>query len=411
MPPPPHQASLAIPLRTNLNVSHVNINSITAPNRLDELQQFVNNNNIHILCVTETNLDENVGPSLYTLQSFTPQFTKHRTRQGGGVAIFTRNNLACTRLCELELDGVEWIWMKLRTKRHTTIISCIYYPPNQSLSNLSNFLDKFSDSAIRAQKHLPSLIMVLGVFNLGNVYLSPEHVTHSGVTSYDIIFQEAMHSLNIKQLICEPTRITNKTANLRDLILVSDQQYIAYHGRLSAFSQIDHIPTFSSLKINYPCRESFAKKIWNYREMNIDKFIQIFESKDWTEINDMEVDEAVIALTEFILDASNRCIPKRSISVKGENKPWVRKTLRNQIRKRNKLFQRARDLNSEEAWNCWKEQRNLVTNMNRKLKTSHIMHQVKKLIENKQNPKQYHHGTSYGRNGGTKAKIISSATD
>lgn len=124
---------------TNINVSHVNINSITAPNRLDELEQFVNNNNIHILCATETKLDENVGQSLYTLQSFSPPFTKHRTRQGGGVAIFTRNNLACTRLCELELDGVEWIWIKIRTKRHTIIIGCIYYPPNQSISNLSIF--------------------------------------------------------------------------------------------------------------------------------------------------------------------------------------------------------------------------------------------------------------------------------
>ena len=76
--------------------------------------------------------------------------------------------------------------------------------------------------------------------------------------------------------------------------------------------------------------------------------------------------------------------------MRGEHKPWVRKTLSNQIGKINQLFRRARNLNSEEAWNCWKEQRNLMTSMNRKLKTNNIINQVKKLIENKQNPKQYH---------------------
>ena len=385
-----YRSPSAIHLRNYLNVSHVNINSITAPNRQDELEQFANSNNIHVLCLTETKLDETVSQSLYTLQAFSLPFTKHRTRQGGGVAIFIRNNLACTRLYDLELDGIEWIWVKLRTKKHTVIISCIYYPPNQNIANLSNFLDKFSDSAIQAQKHIPSLIMILGDFNLGNVYLSPEHINHSGVTSYDVLFQDTMYDLNLKQLICEPTRITNQTANLRDLILVSGQQHIAEYGLLSPFSQIDHIPTFATVKFNVAYNTRITKKIWNYRAMDIDKFIHIFESKDWTEITNNELGEAVNALTKFILDASNQCIPKRDICIKGEDKPWVRKALKIQIRKRNKLFQKAKTFINEASWKRWKEQRNLVTAMNRKLKNSHITHQVKKLLENKQNPRQYH---------------------
>ena len=64
--------SSPFPLENDLNVSHVNINSITAPNRLDELEQFGNSNNIHVLCLTETKLDDTVNQSLYTMQSFSP---------------------------------------------------------------------------------------------------------------------------------------------------------------------------------------------------------------------------------------------------------------------------------------------------------------------------------------------------
>ena len=53
------------PTNKKLIISHCNINSITASDRIDELSQFVNINNIDILCLTETKLDQNVHPSLY----------------------------------------------------------------------------------------------------------------------------------------------------------------------------------------------------------------------------------------------------------------------------------------------------------------------------------------------------------
>ena len=110
---------------STFNVSHVNINSITAPYRLDELEQFTESNKIHILCTTETKLDAAVHQSLYTLSSFSQPFTKHRNRRGGGVAIFARKYISCTRICELELEEVEWVWVKTRVKNGTLMICCV----------------------------------------------------------------------------------------------------------------------------------------------------------------------------------------------------------------------------------------------------------------------------------------------
>ena len=324
------------------------------------------------------------------MQSFSPPFTKHRARQGGGVAIYARNNVACTRICELELEGVEWVWVKVRLKREIIMICCIYLPPNQNIVDFKYFLDTLSDSVAQAQAHLPSVITILGDFNLGNIYLAPDHIIHSGVTNIDVLFQETMYGLNMEQIIREPTRITDRTANLRDLILVSNRRCICEYGLLSPFSHIDHIPTFTGLRIKTEYKKPCRKIIWNYHEMNRDAFIHILEDKDWTEILNKDLDEAVNALTQFILDASNQCIPKRNISVRSNDKPWVRKALKYEIDKRNKLFRRAKFLNTEEEWNHWKEQRNFVTCMNRRLKGKHINQQVKKLLEHKHNPYRYH---------------------
>ena len=52
--------------------------------------------------------------------------------------------------------------------------------------------------------------------------------------------------------------------------------------------------------------------------MDIDSYIHIFENKNWTEILSMEINDAVNALTNFILNASNPCIPMTGNYYKGK---------------------------------------------------------------------------------------------
>ena len=92
-----------------LRVAHVNINSVTAENRKDELLQFVKTNDIKICATTETKLDNTVSPTLYKLEGDHAPLTRHRNRSGGGVALYTHASLPVKRLTELELEDEEWI--------------------------------------------------------------------------------------------------------------------------------------------------------------------------------------------------------------------------------------------------------------------------------------------------------------
>ena len=92
---------------------------ITAENKIDELQQFVDINNIKILALTENKLGDNIPTSQYKLTGFHAPLTKHRNRHGGGVAIYVHSSLPFERLNELELDGEEWLWAKIRLPKVT----------------------------------------------------------------------------------------------------------------------------------------------------------------------------------------------------------------------------------------------------------------------------------------------------
>ena len=115
-PKPSHSHS-----NSNITISHVNINSITFRCRLDELSFFASLNSIDVLCLSETKLDDNVHPSLFSLDNFHNPLTRHRDRNGGGVAIYVRNNIPVKLT---NRSGILWCWMGMvppKNKRNNIV--------------------------------------------------------------------------------------------------------------------------------------------------------------------------------------------------------------------------------------------------------------------------------------------------
>ena len=373
-------------------VSHVNINSITSRCRLDELSHFLTLNNIDIICLSETKLDDDVHPSLFTLDDFHDPMTRHRDRNGGGVAVYIRNNIAAKRLSNLETEGLEWIWCLVKIKSVTIIICTIYMPPNLSSNQYSTFLEKLSESVSLAQLYSPDNIIILGDLNAGNTFLDNEFVNHSPITSYELNLHDELSTLNLKQLIKEPTRYTsfNSVANLRDLLIVSDDSMINDSGVLPCFSNIDHLPIYASLKIDRPPTLRYTKQLWDYRHMDPDKLTRLLMDTDWDTLLDTDLDEATDNFTNALMTAAKASIPVRTICKKANDKPWFNSELKRHIRKRDRLFKIAKKRNTDNDWERWRRQRNLTTETNRRLKDGHIQTQVGKLLETKKDPHSYH---------------------
>ena len=226
----------------NLTISHVNINSVTSPHRLDELSDFADSSRTDILMLTETKLDNTVHPRLYKLHNYHEPYLKNRSRHGGGVAMYLNASLAAKRLPELEIGNTEWIWALIKVKSHSIIACCTYIPPNSSQERLDDFLDSLAESVALAQSFNPTIILIFGDFNAGNNYLTAKYKNHSGISPFDRQLNDMTSSLDLSQLIDQPTRPNINTANLRDLIFVSNMDLVTDKGVASPFSQIDHYP-------------------------------------------------------------------------------------------------------------------------------------------------------------------------
>lgn len=389
--PPAHQQQIhdRLPCK-NFVVSAVNINSITAPERLQELNSFVTVNHIDVLALSELKVDSTIHPSMYALDNFHPPVVRFRSRMGGGTGIYVRNDLPFSHIIEYDNDEFEAIWVKIKIKRAVVIICLNYLPPKTPADKLGRFLDYLSDCVVLAQEHMPTAIIITGDQNAGNCWLPADSPRHSPVTSFERKLRSASEALSLSQLINTATRIQGGVHNIRDLIFIDRPELAEESGILPPFSNLDHIPIYVRLNLQY--QRGVGKctaLVWDYKNTNIDMLVENLRHTDWKAICDLEVDQATEMFTKTLLEATTQAIPNKIVRVR-RDKPWITGELRRNMRKRDRLFKIARTKQTEHAWSRWRAQRNIVTSLNRRLKNDNLKKKVSLLLENKKDPYKYH---------------------
>ena len=80
--------------------AHFNINSITAPGRIEELNIISNTLNLDYLVINESKLDNSIPTSLICLTNFHEPARRDRNRHGGGCLVYVAKHLTFKQLCK-----------------------------------------------------------------------------------------------------------------------------------------------------------------------------------------------------------------------------------------------------------------------------------------------------------------------
>ena len=90
-----------------LDIFHLNTRSVR--NKLDHLSDIVDS--YHILCFSETHLDNSVDSSNLLIEGFDEPIRKDRTQHGGGVMVYFSNLLKYKRRLDLESQRLDFGWL------------------------------------------------------------------------------------------------------------------------------------------------------------------------------------------------------------------------------------------------------------------------------------------------------------
>ena len=193
------------------------------------------------------------------------------------------------------------------------LICCLYLPPNLDSNRLDHFIENFSESVSLANTYPATTKIILGDFNAGNVYLkhTNQGLKSSGIDAFDSKLFDTAETLDLTQVIHEPTRITEECANLRDLIFVSNNEIVKDSGTLSSFSRLDHFPVYVELCIDTFEPSTLTKTIWDYERTDSDLLIRNLQQTDWDSIVKKDIHSAVSEFSHAVLSAAKIAIPTK----------------------------------------------------------------------------------------------------
>ena len=185
--------------------AHLNIRSVR--NKMDDVKLIANNENVDVFTISGTWLSSDICDNEVSIPGY-QLFRRDRTvndpnNDHGGVACYVRDSLPVTHRTDLNVDGIEALWIEVKPKYAKPILVCTFY------SQPSAYVEYFKRFDEKVQSINNDDVIILGDFNLD--VLSDN--TFKKVNDFCINNQ-------FTQLIDEPTRVTESTSTLIDLICV-----------------------------------------------------------------------------------------------------------------------------------------------------------------------------------------------
>jgi len=235
------------------------------------------------------------------------------------------------------------------------IIGNIYRPPtSMKVESIKNILSTVSSLVSNKE------MILLGDFNINWLHSSTFTV------------KNMINSLNLTQLIAEPTRLTSTSKSLLDWALVSHPERIIKSGVLpDNFS--DHHMIYCIWKISIQRLPPKFIKIRQTKFFNRDQFINDLHQINWYRLNLIPfIDDAWHFVYTELLNVINKHAPWTTVKVKGSHLPWVNGDLINLFKQRDRAWHKFRRTKHTADWEEYKRLRNNCTMQTRNSKSSYF---------------------------------------
>ena len=310
----------------DLSVCHINAQSM-----LSELDMIAAElGNFDVITISETWLDHTISDLDTMIPTYQTPIRLDRNRHGGGVAMYFKNNVPFVERKDLIIPNLEAVWAEVKLSNKKVLIGTFYLHPRFSDWQLVEYAIE------QAAQICPELIL-LGDFN-ENLYDTTKCKN----------VQNLMNSFGLNQIIDSPTRITQYTSTLIDLILVANSLRCTDKGTIEPFCSDHHAVYFSTnfLTVKQHC---YQRKIWQYDNANFDTYREKLSSCDWN-MNDLSIEQQVEKLTSNIEQAAEQSVPSKTVTIRPRDLPWFHNEIRKEIRHRNKAHQLAKLKNTPDSW-------------------------------------------------------------
>ena len=364
---------------SKFSLIHANIRS--ARKNIDSFKYFLSSLSTEFTCIglSETWLTEESFDSI-NIGSYR-HIGKYRSdRIGGGVSILLKDHIQFQTREDISVvtPFYESIFIEIDKSIMNThsnvVIGVIYRIPG---SDINVFNDYYKD--VLHKIHLENKIgYIMGDFNIN--LLNNDHAPTND-------FLDVCFSYSFLPLITRPTRITQSTSSLIDNIFTNDIQNNNYYKGIFVSDVSDHYPVFfisQNIVLQAPNNVIFKR---NYSTANIEIFRTLLLASNLDNIfSNLDPNDAIATFNSIIKYAHDKAFPLKKVKMNYTNKkPWLTNSLKEAIKRKNKLFINLKNNFSSEKEVYYKKYKSELNRLLRKAEKD-FLHEL--LYKHKNNMKK-----------------------
>lgn len=344
-----------------LKIGSLNIRSLLPS--IQELAEILSNNSFDIFTVSETWLHDGVPENFVQIDTY-DCYRCDRGSRGGGLCIYSKKILNGTLIPTNNFSNIEQLWIKIKLNTKDWLaVGVVYKPPT---FNSQLFLNELEDTL---SVIFPTVndIVCTGDFNINVLNLHSQCVSN--------LFS-VLETFKLTQIIDSPTRITDSTSSLIDLIIVSSEERVIEKGILDS-DLSDHQIVFCFIKI---CgKESGPRMVTyrNFKNFNLEAFELDLCNIPWFTIFDLNnIDDKIEFLVNNITYLFDLHAPLVTSRCTKRYAPWLTENIKLMCSIRDKALQQFKRTNSQAHWQFYKDMRNYTTQAIKREKKAYFVHKI-----------------------------------
>lgn len=255
--------------------------------------------------------------------------SRQRVKRGGGLCIYIKKTIDVELSVNDSINSsdecLEFLHLSVLPKNQKKVDVCLVYcPPNGSVISC---ITKIKDNIIRLKTHHGSdEVVLLGDLNID---ISARSRNRGKIT-------ELSRTLNLTQLIGEPTTITQNTSTIID-VCFTNIRHIASSGTIAS----DHLPIFIIKKKINPSVEKTTFIGRSYVNLGSDEFKCDMENFPVNLIlRELDPSKSWDVYYQIILGLLNKYCPERTFTTKSNRAPYVSNELIQLSKNRDKLLKK-----------------------------------------------------------------------
>ena len=228
----------------NVKIAHLNVRSLKSRDHFLLVKDTILSNKFDVFTISESWLDVSVSDLEIEVPGYNIYRVDRSNKTGGGICAYVLNTY-CTELMgdisDISTTGFHQLWLKIQVRNLKSIIICtVYRPLDTPLTCWENDLTTTLIYALSLDKP----VYIMGDLNCN--LLSTECRELKSLTSF-------YESFNLSQLIAAPTRVTESSWSLLDVILASQTKQVVKAGVMdSSISDHDMVFAILHLKVSQP---------------------------------------------------------------------------------------------------------------------------------------------------------------